>query len=172
MNRTLVLNASYEPIAVVAPRRALALVMNGKASVVLDGEATLHSARLAVAEPSVVLLRQFVRIPRRSVPLTRRSALEAYDYTCAYCLGFGDTLDHVVPRARGGEHAWSNVVVACFQCNNKKADRLLQEIGWKLALDLREPAPNTASLIRKRWRQPEWMQFTDPWDRYTLPLAG
>ncbi|OII25978.1 endonuclease [Curtobacterium sp. MCBA15_013] len=172
MSRTLVLNASYEPIAVVAARRALALVMNGKASVLLDGRETLHSAELAVAEPSVVLLRNFVKIPRRPIPLTRRAALEAYDYTCAYCLGYGDTLDHVVPRARGGEHSWGNVVVACFRCNNRKADRLLSELGWKLAVDLHQPLPNTASLIRKRWREPEWSQFTNPWEHSRMALAG
>jgi 5-methylcytosine-specific restriction endonuclease McrA len=150
MSRTLVLNASYEPIAVVSSRRALLLVLNGKASSLSESDRVVHSVTESLVEPDVILLRQFIRIPRRSIPLTRRAVLEMYDYTCAYCFKHGNTLDHVVPRARGGTNTWGNVVVACTKCNNKKADRLLSELGWKLPFELREPAPNLATLISRR----------------------
>lgn len=163
MNRTLVLNASYEPMAVVSSRRALLLVLNGKASVLVESDRVLHSAGETMTEPDVVLLRQFIRIPRRSIPVSRRAVLEMYDYTCAYCFRYGNTLDHVIPRARGGTNEWSNLVVACTRCNCKKADRLLSELGWKLPFELREPAPTMANLISRRWKEPSWAEFTEPW---------
>jgi 5-methylcytosine-specific restriction endonuclease McrA len=172
MSRTLVLNASYEPIAVVASRRALLLVMNGKASILSESDRIVHSVTESLVEPDVILLRQFIRIPRRSIPLTRRAVLEMYDYTCAYCFKHGNTLDHVVPRARGGTNTWGNVVVACTKCNNKKADKLLSELGWKLPFELREPAPNLATLISQRWKEPSWAEFTEPWRNHPLELAG
>lgn len=104
--RTLVLNASYEPMAVVSSRRALLLVLNEKASVLVESDRIVHSAVGKYAEPEVVLLRQFIRVPRRSVPMTRRAVLEMYDYTCAYCFKHGNTIDHVIPRARGGTNTW------------------------------------------------------------------
>jgi len=172
MNRTLVLNASYEPLAVISSRRALLLVLNGKAAMLVEGTSRVRSASMDVAEPDVVLLRQYIHVPRRSIPLTRRAVLEMYDYTCAYCFRPGNTLDHVVPRARGGTNTWDNVVVACLRCNNKKADRLLSELGWRLPFDLREPAPNTATLISKRWREPGWDEYTAPWKHFPVELAG
>ncbi|BDZ49323.1 HNH endonuclease [Frondihabitans sucicola] len=171
MNRTLVLNASYEPIAVVSSRRAFLLVMNDKASVLSQSDRVLRSATVTAFEPSVVLLRQFIRIPRRSIPLSRRAVLEMYDYTCAYCFKYGNTLDHVLPRARGGTNTWDNVVVACVKCNNKKADRLLSELGWKLPFELRNPEPTAAAIIGKRWKEPAWTEFTAPWQRHELKMA-
>ncbi|GGR16636.1 HNH endonuclease [Agromyces mediolanus] len=114
MSGTLILNASYEPLAVVPMRRAMLLVLNGKASVVEAADGWLHSRSARYAVPSVVLLQHYVRVPMRPVPLTRRAALQRYGYRCAYCRGYGDTLDHVVPRSRGGGHSWANVVVACL----------------------------------------------------------
>lgn len=171
--RTLVLNASYEPMAVISSRRALLLVLNEKASVLAESDRLVHSAGRTYSEPDVVLLRQFIRVPRKSVPMTRRAVLELYDYTCAYCFKHGNTIDHVVPRARGGTNTWGNVVVACTKCNCKKADRLLSELGWKLPFELREPAPSVATLISKRWKQPTWVEYTEPWAKApTLELAG
>lgn len=170
--KTLVLNASYEPLGVIATRRAVLLVLSGKASTIAGSGAKLHSRSLVLDAPSVVLLNQFIKVPHRRIPLTRKSALERYGHVCAYCGKYGDTLDHVIPRARGGTHTWDNVVIACFRCNNVKSDRLLAELGWKLPFELKEPHLNMASLISMRWNDPNWEEFTEPWRRHELQLAG
>lgn len=172
MTKTLVLNASYEPLGVVSTRRAILLVLAGKASTIATNGTLLHSRSVVFDAPSVVLLSHYIRVPQRRIPLTRKSALERYGHVCAYCGKYGDTLDHVVPRARGGKHAWDNVVVACFKCNNTKSDSLLSELGWKLPFELKEPALNMASLISLRWDDPTWDEFTSPWRRTDLQLAG
>ncbi|MCM3655854.1 HNH endonuclease [Agromyces mediolanus] len=172
MSGTLILNASYEPLAVVPMRRAMLLVLNGKASVVEAAEGWLHSRSARYAVPSVVLLQHYVRIPLRPVPLTRRAALQRYGYRCAYCRDYGDTLDHVVPRSRGGGHSWGNVVVACRRCNHKKADKMLAEIGWRLPFELTEPVP-TPQARAGLWstRHPEWAQYLGSMPQPAL-LAG
>lgn len=172
MNRSLVLNASYEPLGVVSSRRALVLVLCGKASSVAESGITLHSSSLSMDAPSVILLNQYHHIPRRSVPLTRRALLERDAHACAYCHRRGDTVDHVQPRSRGGKHAWENVVVACFKCNNKKSDYLLSELGWKLHFIPQAPEPNVAATITAHWTEPGWDEFTSPWRRSEVKLAG
>ena len=161
--KTLVLNASYEPLGVISTRRAVMLVLAGKASTIAGSGAQLHSRSLVLDAPSVVLLNQYIRVPHRRIPLTRKSALERYGHVCAYCGKFGDTLDHVIPRARGGTHTWDNVV---------KSDRMLADLGWKLPFELKEPHLNMASLISMRWDDPSWDEYTEPWRRHELQLAG
>ena len=134
MGAALVLNATYEPLCVVPLRRAVVLVLAEKAVVVEAGQTVMHSERLAVAVPTVVRLSRFVRVPyRREVPLTRRAVLDRDAHSCVYCNGRADTIDHVRPRSRGGQHVWTNVVAACARCNHRKGDRLLTEMGWHLA---------------------------------------
>jgi len=153
----LVLNATYEPLSVVSLQRAVVLVLARKASVVEHGDGVLHSERLAFPVPSVVRLSHYVRVPyRRGVPLTRRGVFERDDHRCVYCGGRPQTLDHVVPRSRGGEHVWTNVVTACQRCNHRKADRLLSELGWSLATPPRAPASTVALFSGFAPRQPSW----------------
>jgi 5-methylcytosine-specific restriction endonuclease McrA len=129
---TLVLNASYEPLCIVPLRRAVVLVLAEKAVVVEEGETLLRSERLAMNAPTVVRLSRYVRVPyRRAVPLTRRAVLARDGHRCAYCSARADTIDHVLPRSRGGGHIWTNVVAACARCNHRKGDRLLSEMGWR-----------------------------------------
>jgi 5-methylcytosine-specific restriction endonuclease McrA len=172
MNRSLVLNASYEPLGVVSVRRALHLVLGGKASAVAASDVKIHSRSLVFDAPSVILLNQYHHIPRRSVPLTRKTLLERDSYTCAYCRKYGDTIDHVLPRSRGGLNVWDNVVIACFRCNNKKSDSLLSELGWKLPFVPAAPPPNMAATISTLWKESSWEEFTDPWQQHQLKLAG
>jgi 5-methylcytosine-specific restriction endonuclease McrA len=133
MGRALVLNATYEPIGVVSARRAVVLALGDKVDVVTDTGAVVVSQRLSVSVPSVVRLRYYVKVPyRRVAPLNRR-ALFARDHgRCQYCAGPADSIDHVVPRSRGGVHAWDNVVAACRRCNTIKGDRLLSETSLRL----------------------------------------
>ena len=134
MGRALLLNASHEPLCVVPMRRAVVLVLKEKAEIVARNGAELHSERVTVPVPSVIRLHHYVRVPYRNrVPLTRAALMRRDNYRCAYCGRRAETIDHVLPRSRGGLHAWENCVASCTICNHRKADRLLSELGWTLA---------------------------------------
>jgi 5-methylcytosine-specific restriction endonuclease McrA len=140
-SRVLLLNATFEPLAVVTAKRAIVLMLTGKAECV---EATLdaafHSESLTIPAPSVMRLSRYVRVPyRHAVPMTRAGVLRRDGRRCAYCGKRADTIDHVVPRSRGGAHTWDNCVAACRTCNSRKADRLIEELGWKLSVSPRAP---------------------------------
>ena len=135
MRRVLLLNVTYEPLTTVGLRRAVCLVLGGKAEIVHDDVegAVLHAASVALATPSVIRLSRYVRVPYRNrVPLTRAALMRRDNYRCAYCGRRAETIDHVIPRSRGGAHAWENCVASCTICNHRKADRLLEELGWTL----------------------------------------
>jgi 5-methylcytosine-specific restriction endonuclease McrA len=136
MERVLLLNATYEPLALVSDRRAVVLVLGGRAEAVAfrpNGH-VFHSSQLSVEVPAIVRLSHMVRIPRwaRTPPLTRRAVLRRDGGRCAYCEAPADTVDHVVPRSRGGRHEWTNVVASCQRDNLMKGDRFLDELGWSL----------------------------------------
>ena len=117
MSDALVLNATYEPLCVVSQRRAVVLVLGGKAQPIEHSPRVLHAERISVVVPSVVRLARYVRVPHRThIPLTRKGVLARDQHRCAYCGGAATSLDHVVPRSRGGEHTWENVVAACGRC--------------------------------------------------------
>jgi 5-methylcytosine-specific restriction endonuclease McrA len=146
----LVLNATFEPLHVVSVRRAIILLLKDKAEVIEAAEAKIRSENLALDMPLVIRLVYYVRVPHRLlVPLTRRTILARDRYTCQYCgaqpAKGGLTLDHVVPRSRGGEHSWENVVTACIPCNQRKRDRGLQEAGMRLLA--RPGAPRYAAVV-------------------------
>lgn len=128
MARSLVLNATYEPLCVVSARRAVVLVLSEKAEVLHDSDEDMRSERLALKVPSVIRLRYFVKVPfRRRSALNRRAVFARDGGRCQYCGGVAESIDHVVPRAKGGAHTWENVVAACRACNTAKRDRLLSE---------------------------------------------
>ncbi len=131
--RSLVLNATYEPLGVVASRRAVVLVLDDKAELLHDTGEAIHSEHLTVAVPSVVRLRQFVKVPySRRAPLNRRGVFARDGHRCQYCGGAAESLDHVIPKSRGGPHTWDNVVAACRACNVRKRDRFLSETSMVL----------------------------------------
>lgn len=133
MTRALVLNVTYEPLCVVPGRRAAVLVLDDKAELVHVSGTELHSERLSLAVPSVIRLRYFVKVPfHKRVPLNRRAVFARDEHECQYCGHPAESIDHVVPRSRGGMHDWENVVAACRPCNLRKGDRLLQEISMSL----------------------------------------
>ncbi|MDQ3305050.1 MAG: HNH endonuclease [Actinomycetota bacterium] len=134
MSRALVLNASYEPLCVVPVRRAVVLVLSEKAEVLHDTGMVMRSERLRVPVPSVIRLRYFVRVPfRRRASLNRRAVFARDGSRCQYCSAPAESIDHVIPRSRGGQHVWENVVAACRPCNARKRDRMLAESGMVLA---------------------------------------
>jgi 5-methylcytosine-specific restriction endonuclease McrA len=160
MAGALVLNATYEPLCVVPLRRAVVLVLAEKATIIEAGDEVMHSERTCVPVPTVVRLSQYVRVPyRREVPLTRRAVLDRDAHLCVYCGVHADTIDHVRPRARGGEHSWTNVVAACARCNHRKGDRLLSELGWHLPSPPLQPPPTVAVVLGWTKRHPSWQQY-------------
>lgn len=158
----LLLNASFEPLAVVTAKRAVVLMLSGKAECVeaaFDG-AAFHSENLTVPAPSVMRLSRYVHVPyRRVVPMTRAGVLRRDGRRCAYCSSRADTIDHVVPRSRGGTHSWDNCVAACRACNSRKADRLLEELGWALAVTPGPPHRSGGLLVLATEPHPTWA----PW---------
>jgi len=133
MGRSLVLNASDQPLAVVTAQRAVVLVLKEKADVVVSNGAIFHAERFVIEAPSVVRLRYFVRVPYRSrAPLTRRAVFARDDWSCQYCGAPAENLDHVIPKSRGGPHSWENVVAACRRCNARKENHLARDAGLRL----------------------------------------
>ena len=111
--RVLLLNSTYEPLTALPMRRAVVMLMCGKADVVHDDPSgpVIHSATRSIAVPSVIRLRSFVRVPYRArIPMTRAALMHRDRFRCAYCGAKADTVDHVVPRSRGGDHSWENCV--------------------------------------------------------------
>src|SRR3989449_8530367 len=145
----LVLNASYEPINVCAARRAIVLVLKGVAMAEEENGHFLHAARIAMRVPSVIRLLEYRRIPHQTRALSRKNILLRDRNTCQYCglvVSSGElTLDHVVPRSRGGSSTWENLVACCHSCNRRKGNHLLGETEMKL---LKEPRPFTLHTSR------------------------
>jgi 5-methylcytosine-specific restriction endonuclease McrA len=162
--RTLVLNAGFEPLAVVSFKRALVLVMNQKATIVAsDVEHPVYGSSGSWDRPSVILLTRYVRIPNtRLIPVSRRGVLRRDGQRCGYCGGAATTIDHVQPRSRGGEDSWENLVACCLRCNNKKGDRTPHEMGWSLRVHPRPPY-GTSWLVRGVERAlPQWEEYLAP----------
>lgn len=134
MGGVLLLNATFEPLTVISTRRAVVLVLDEKAEVIEHGAGEFRSASTSMPVPAVIRLRYFVKIPYRArLPLNRKAVIARDGGVCQYgCGRRGDTIDHVVPRSRGGRHCWENVVASCRKCNGQKDDRLLSELGWVL----------------------------------------
>jgi 5-methylcytosine-specific restriction endonuclease McrA len=144
--RVLVLNASYEPINVCTVRRAAVLLLKGRAELVERSDECLRSERLALDRPLVVRLVTYVRIPRdiHRRKITRKAVLARDAWTCQYCGSqrSGLTVDHVIPRSRGGKSVWENIVAACGPCNRRKGNRLPIEIQMHPSSSPRAPGPS------------------------------
>lgn len=160
MLQSLVLNATYEPLGVVPSRRAVVLVLTDKAVSVEDGEGVLHAVTCSISVPAVVRLTRFVRVPYRAgVPLTRRAVFARDGGRCVYCGAAATSLDHVVPRSRGGEHNWENVVASCGRCNHLKADRDITTLGWRLRRTPREPTGMAWRVLGTGRCDPLWTRW-------------
>lgn len=158
----LVLNATYEPLCVVPGRRAVVLVLTAKAVPVAEGDAMVHAASCTVPVPSVVRLTRFVRVPyRATVPLTRKAVFARDGGRCVYCGAPATSLDHVVPRSRGGAHSWENVVSACGRCNHVKADRHVAELGWRMRRVPAQPSGAAWRVVGARRIDPRWWPYLD-----------
>ena len=149
----LVLNATFEPINVTAVRRAMVLMIKGVAQAEEIHNTQVHSASRALPVPSVIRLLAYRHIPQQTRALSRKNILLRDRNTCQFCsrtLPASElTLDHVVPRSRGGRSSWENLVACCYQCNNSKGDRTPEEAGIALA---RRPRPFTLHTSRQLMR--------------------
>ena len=163
----LVLNQNYEPLHVCNVRRAVVLVARGKAEVIdrLDrAKALLRSVSGEHDVPSVIRMVYFIRRPRPVMRLSRREVFVRDRFTCQYCgrrMALKElTLDHVVPRFRGGAHSWENLVSACRGCNHRKAGRTPREARMKLRAEPRRPSVTPATLFGQYLEsQPGWAPF-------------
>lgn len=145
----LVLNQNYEPLNVCRTRRAIVLLLSGKAEIVLDGRGEIQTPTARLPRPAVIRLAQQVKRPRRRVALTRRAVFRRDQFTCQYC-GIQSnhlTIDHVIPRHRGGAHTWENVVSACPACNRRKGGKMLEEARMVLRRKPREPSVTPRALF-------------------------
>jgi 5-methylcytosine-specific restriction endonuclease McrA len=157
---TLLLNATYEPLCVVSTRRAIVLVLAAKAEPVDSASDVVHAELISLAVPVVARLTRYVRVPYPAqVPLSRRAVFTRDGQTCVYCGGSATSIDHVVPRSRGGTHTWDNVVAACRRCNHTKADRSLAELGWALPHPPRTPSGAAWRLLGARTVDPRWREW-------------
>lgn len=159
--RTLVLNAGYEPLAVISFRRALMLVMNDRATVLeRDATAPVRGTRGLYDRPAVIVLTRYVRVPMmRRTPVTRRGVLRRDGARCAYCEKPAATIDHVIPRSRGGADSWENLVACCLRCNNIKGDRTPQEMHWELRWTPRQPRGGSWIVRGAERSDPAWEQY-------------
>lgn len=148
--RVLLLNASYEALTALSARRAVVMLLCGKAAVVHDhpNPGEIRSVNIAIRVPSVIMLREYVQIPYRAqVPMTRAALMHRDSHRCGYCGRRATTIDHVIPRSRGGPHCWENCVASCAPCNQRKADKLLSELGWDLRAPLVAPRGRSWRLV-------------------------
>ncbi|MEA2475257.1 MAG: hypothetical protein QOE06_3172 [Thermoleophilaceae bacterium] len=167
-SRVLVLNASYEPINVCTVRRAVVLVLKQRAEVLERSDRDLHAESLTVARPAVIRLVTYVRVPRdaHSRKITRRAIFARDGWRCQYCgTGHGTlTVDHVIPRSKGGTSGWDNIVTCCAPCNRRKGDHLPKSVGMH---PKRKPSPPSPTIFV----HVAVTRVPDTWQQY-LPAAA
>jgi 5-methylcytosine-specific restriction endonuclease McrA len=158
----LVLNATYEPINVCTVRRAVVLLLKEKAELVERAEFELHSASTTLARPVVIRLVTYVRVPRDTHrrKITRRAVFARDEWTCQYCGSRSNlTVDHVVPRSKGGASDWENIVASCAPCNRRKGDLLPRQVGMELRRRPRTPSPTVFIHVASPTIPAAWMQY-------------
>jgi len=158
----LVLNQDYQPVNVCRVRRAVVLVLQGKAEIIENGLGMVQAISCSLPIPSVVRLARLVRRPRYQRRLTRFEVFHRDKHTCQYCGRDTKelTLDHVLPRSQGGPHTWENVVSCCFSCNRRKAGLTPAQAGMKLIRQPFTPPPTSFSVpYHYLHSHQEWRKF-------------
>ena len=160
--KILVLNSDYTAIAVTNTKGVMNLLFNDRIEIVeLKPNKYIYTVNDRVQIPSIVRLKNWVNINKVKVPLNKRNVFIRDNYTCAYCSSKEDlTLDHIVPKSRGGEDSWENLVTCCMSCNNKKGDYLLNETKLQLKIKANRPSYlKWFSLIGKRTSEEGWDKY-------------
>jgi len=162
----LVLNANFAPINICSSRRAIVLILTGKASLVSNGRGYIQTVSETFQRPSVIRLGKMVKRPRPRVTLNRREIFRRDNFTCQYCgTRVGTlTIDHVVPKRLGGDHTWENLVTACSVCNHIKGGRLPEQAGMQLRSIPREPSLSARYIFARHVKDnQEWDSFLEGW---------
>ncbi len=162
----LVLNANFEPINVCNTRRAIGLILTGKAILVQNGRGEIRTVSQTFPRPSIIRLERMVRRPRPRVKLTKREILRRDEYTCQYCGQHMPylTIDHVIPRRLGGQHIWENLVTACPSCNHRKGGRTLEQAQMHLRRPPTEPPMSARYIFARHLKENmEWLPFIEGW---------
>lgn len=162
----LVLNLNYEPLVVATVRRAITMIITGKAEIVENGRGVIRTPSTEYPCPSVIRLDYLITRPRPRVRLTRREIFRRDNYTCQYCgrRTKSLTVDHVVPRHRGGKSTWENLVSACRVCNRRKGGKTLKEANMTLLRKPFEPRPTGRYLFGAHAQEhQEWEKFLRGW---------
>lgn len=158
--RTLVLNASFEPLGVVTLHRAAVLVLAERAESVETSGRVIRSDHIEMEGPAVIRLKRMVRIPYRGgVPATRFGVLTRDDHSGGYCGAFADSIDHIMPRSRSGKNTWQNLVAACKPCNRRERDRTPEEAGMILRVPTYEPSGTTALILAYGVVDKVWLPY-------------
>jgi 5-methylcytosine-specific restriction endonuclease McrA len=167
--RVLVLNATYEPINVCTVRRATVLLLKSKAEIVERGDGRLRSERMVLERPVVIRLITYVRVPRdvHRRKITRKAVLARDSWTCQYCGKNkpGLTVDHVIPRSRGGRSVWENIVASCASCNRRKGNHLPREVKMHPRRKPRPPGPTVFIQIASP-------RIPNAWEPYLVTRAS
>ena len=139
--RVLLLNQSYEPLMVIGARRAIILLLSEKVESLEDYHEIIHSVYLSLPLPSVIKLKEYARIHRKEIVLSRKNILKRDNHTCQYCgkKSVPMTIDHIISRNKGGVDSWDNLVAACVPCNTKKGNLSLKHIQMDLSKIPRKP---------------------------------
>jgi 5-methylcytosine-specific restriction endonuclease McrA len=162
----LVLNVNFEPLNVCNTARAMGLLVVGKAEILQNGRGVIHTPSRTYERPSVIRLQYMVHRPRPHVRLCKREIFRRDGYRCQYCgrVSAHMTLDHVMPRHRGGGYAWENLVSACPQCNRRKGHRTPQEAGMALYSHPAEPTATALYLYGPYLKSnDEWTEYLEGW---------
>ena len=161
----LVLNATFEPINVCTVRRAAVLLLKEKAEILEHASWELHAASLTLPRPVVIRLVRYVRVPRDTHrrKITRRAVFARDDWTCQYCGSRSNlTVDHVIPRSRGGSSTWENIVASCAPCNRRKGNALPPQAGMRLLKQPRTPSPHVFIHVASPTIPAAWRQYLAP----------
>lgn len=164
-SHVLVLNQSFEPMTITSAKKAIILIYLGKAEIIEKNNAVVRSINTSLPLPSIVRLTRYINVPRKRIILSRKNIIKRDNHQCQYCGSRSGpvTIDHIIPRDRGGEDTWENLVCACVTCNNRKSNRTPEEARLKL---IRRPQkPNyiffmryVVSRIDSRWEPYLYMQ--------------
>ena len=159
--KVLVLNQSYEPLMVINAKRAIVLIIKEKVKMLEKYSENIRSVQNSFDLPSVIRLNFYVHLKYKDIVLNRRNILKRDDYRCQYCAKQATplTLDHIVPKNKGGKDSWENLVAACSKCNTRKGDTLLKHMDMKLLKKPRKPSKLFQLQTYVNKKQDNWKQY-------------